>query len=414
MLAIALLPADAGWAAGEDVDAQGRLEAVQRALERSRADAQRLGARATDLRRTAAELRGQMVIVARAVQDHEADIARLAAEIIGLNATTEDRMARLQAERGRFGQVILALQRMARYPPEALLAQPLDPNDMVRGAILLRAAVPAVEQRAASLRAELVSIASLRDTLERRRLERDEAARAMDRERNRLAALAERRGGESAETDSARQKAVMRAEFLSREARDLRDLLARLAQQRTARLAAEEAAKQKMEQQARDASARAQQETAVVIVPPPPLPREPVLSIRQARGTLPFPAVGQITGHYGDRLESSGLTRKGIVIETLPAAQVVAPYDGDVAFAGLFRGYGLLLIIEHDEGYHTLLTGLSRIDAVIGQSVIAGEPVGVMGQPTLEPPHLYVELRRAGQPINPLPWLAARKSKVSG
>ena len=278
VLAIALLPADAGWAAGEGVDAQGRLDAVQRALERSRADAQRLGARATDLRRAAAELRGQMVIVARAVQDHEADIARLDAEIIGLNATTEDRMARLQAERGRFGQVIMALQRMARYPPEALLAQPLDPNDMVRGAILLRAAVPAVEQRAASLRAELVSIASLRDTLERRRLERDEAARAMERERNRLAALAERRGGESAATDSARQKAVMRAEVLSREARDLRDLLARLAQQRTARLAAKEAAKQKMEQQARDEAAQAQQETAVVIVPPPELPVSPTRS----------------------------------------------------------------------------------------------------------------------------------------
>jgi septal ring factor EnvC (AmiA/AmiB activator) len=92
----------------------------------------------------------------------------------------------------------------------------------------------------------------------------------------------------------------------------------------------------------------------------------------------------------------------------------VAPYDGDVVFAGLFRGYGLLLIIEHDEEYHTLLTGLSRIDAVIGQRIIAGEPVGVMGQLTPEPPNLYVELRRAGQPINPLPWLAVHKGKVTG
>ena len=412
VLAIALLPFDSGWAAGRGGDAEGRLNAVQRDLERSRAEALRLGVRATELRRTAAELRGQMVITARAIQSHEVDVARFDAEIIGLNATTDDRLARLQAERGRFSQIILAVQRMARYPPVALLAQPQDLNDMVRGAILLRAAVPAVEQRAASLRAELAAIARLRSTLEHRRLERDETAHALERKRKRLAGLAASRVRESAATELVRQNAFMRAELLSREARDLRDLLARLAQQRIARLAAEAAAKQKVQQQARYKAAQIQQDTAIIIVPSPLAKR--VLSIRQARGMLPFPAVGQITGRYGDLLGSSGPIRKGIVIETLPAAQVVAPYDGDVVFAGLFRGYGLLLIIEHDEEYHTLLTGLSRIDAVIGQRIIAGEPVGVMGQLTPEPPNLYVELRRAGQPINPLPWLAVHKGKVTG
>ena len=84
-----------------------------------------------------------------------------------------------------------------------------------------------------------------------------------------------------------------------------------------------------------------------------------------------------------------------------------------MAFAGPFRGYGLLLIIEHSEGYHTLLAGMAQIDCAVGQKISAGEPVGVMGQDDSKP-NLYVELRRNGQPVNPLPWLMAQKSKASG
>jgi septal ring factor EnvC (AmiA/AmiB activator) len=83
-------------------------------------------------------------------------------------------------------------------------------------------------------------------------------------------------------------------------------------------------------------------------------------------------------------------------------------------FAGPFRTYGLILIIEHSEGYHTLLAGLGRIDAVVGQSVTTGEPVGTAGSAETGYPSIYVELRRNGQPIDPLPWLAPRNEKVSG
>ncbi|MFN4089398.1 MAG: murein hydrolase activator EnvC family protein [Alphaproteobacteria bacterium] len=100
---------------------------------------------------------------------------------------------------------------------------------------------------------------------------------------------------------------------------------------------------------------------------------------------------------------------RGVVLETRENAQVVAPREGTVAYSGSFRGYGLLLIIDHGDGYHSLLMGFSRIDARPGQRVIAGEPVGVMGASETGNPHLYVELRRNGQPTNPLPMLAAQR-----
>jgi septal ring factor EnvC (AmiA/AmiB activator) len=133
-----------------------------------------------------------------------------------------------------------------------------------------------------------------------------------------------------------------------------------------------------------------------------------------AEGRMPFPARGRIVGRFGQTNMEAGSATRGIVLETRPGAQVIAPYDGQVVFAGPFRGYGLLLIIEHGEGYHTLLAGMARVDCVVGQHLLVGEPVGVMGSQAEGKPHLYVELRHNGQPVNPLPWLSAHKAKVTG
>jgi septal ring factor EnvC (AmiA/AmiB activator) len=130
--------------------------------------------------------------------------------------------------------------------------------------------------------------------------------------------------------------------------------------------------------------------------------------ISSQRGKLPPPVIGRIVGRFGQTLDT-GLTRKGMKLQTTPGAQVVAPFEGRVVYAGKFRGYGELLIIEHGEGYHSLLSGLARIDSTMGQWVVSGEPVGVMGRSNRRKPVLYIELRRNGQPINPLPWLSAKR-----
>ena len=137
---------------------------------------------------------------------------------------------------------------------------------------------------------------------------------------------------------------------------------------------------------------------------------------------MPFPVVGHVIARYGQTI-ALGRIHKGLTIETDSSAQIIAPYEGKVVFSGPFRGYGQLLIIEHSGGYHTLLAGMERIDAAVGQWLLVGEPAGVMGR--IKPvnvkgrrryqrPALYVEFRRKGQPVDPLAWLAARKGKVSG
>jgi len=92
----------------------------------------------------------------------------------------------------------------------------------------------------------------------------------------------------------------------------------------------------------------------------------------------------------------------------------VAPRAGEVVFAGPFRSYGELLIVEHEDGYHTLLSGFLRIETEVGHHVQRGEPVGVMGDATDNPTILYLEIRRDSQPIDPVPWLLSSTRKVSG
>jgi septal ring factor EnvC (AmiA/AmiB activator) len=129
------------------------------------------------------------------------------------------------------------------------------------------------------------------------------------------------------------------------------------------------------------------------------------------RTGLTPPVPGALVSGFGEPA-ADGSESLGLVLESLTEAQVVAPHDGQVVFRGPFRGYGEILIIEHRGGYHTLLAGLGRIDAVVGQWLLAGEPVGVMPPGAGGKPRLYVELRRNGRPINPWPWLEANISKV--
>ena len=292
----------------------------------------------------------------------------------------------------------MALQRLARHPPEAMIVQPVSPDDMVRGAILLRAAVPGVARRAESLRHILGTLVRARDAAIERRRRLEFANNALREKRAHLDILIEKKRILRRSTATAAQEATRRNRDLARQAQDLRDLLARLDD---ARAEARGKAPPAKEAETRTAAVTLRALT----------PMAPARPFSQARGSVLRPAVGSIVGIYG-QATGGGLTRKGITIETRAGARVVAPYDGEIVFAGEFRGYGQLLIIEHGEGYHSLLAGLARLEGALGSRLLAGEPVGVMSRNSSRNPSLYMELRRNGQPINPCRGWRRAKGKV--
>src|SRR5690606_17964166 len=150
----------------------------------------------------------------------------------------------------------------------------------------------------------------------------------------------------------------------------------------------------------------------------------PTMAFSSAKGALAFPAQGVRIREFGTP-DSFGSTAKGLSIATRASAQVTAPCDGTIVFAGPFRSYGELLIIDAGEGYHVLLAGMKQINVEAGQFVRAGEPIGVMGESAVSSaviggiegdsrPILYVEFRSSGNSVDPSPWWAGSDEKVRG
>jgi murein hydrolase activator len=409
---------------------QGELEEIERRLADDRAAAEALEAAAAALAAEVEELRGQSIAVARRAQDLESAMTEAERRLEALGVEEAAKSAALAQRRGQLGRTLGALQRLALQPPEAALARSAGPVDSARAALLLRVAIPELESDAAALRADLGDLAVLRARIA---LERDDlaaATAALSTERNRLQALAARKGELQAATEAERAAAAARIAALAGEARDLRELTERLEAERqeAERLAAQQRdleAARRAAAEAAAAEAEASQAAEAAAAAPPAVEQEarqiarltPPASLRafpEAESSLTMPVRGQVVRLFGQESPNAGSTERGIAIAARPGAQVVAPFDGKIAYAGPFRGYGLILIIEHGGRYHTILAGFDRIDAVVGQWVLAGEPIARMGEAAGGDPELYFELRRTGQAINPLPWLATTDDKVRG
>ena len=142
-----------------------------------------------------------------------------------------------------------------------------------------------------------------------------------------------------------------------------------------------------------------------------------------AKGLLAWPVAGQKLLGFGDP-DGLGGESQGLTLATRPGASVLAPADGWVVYAGPFRSYGQVLILNAGDGYHIVLAGMERIDAALGQFVLGGEPVAVMGSTRLASigdidhtsaqPILYVEFRKDGNSIDSAPWWAPTNSEVNG
>ena len=449
-----------------------RLKELEHLLDQSRAEQDAISRKTQAITEETARVRTQMVAAARAAQENEELLSSLESQLADLTLLEQTKSEALKRRSGQMTGVLTALQRLAWRPTEALLAQPQSPADTVRSAILLRAAVPQIVNSAQNLKDDITSLATLRTEMGQQRQRIEVATRSIEDEHRELKDLYDRKAQFQDAAIAAQNAAESRVARLAAEAQDLRDLMQRLEEDRlrrvaeaeakaaaekaareaelAARRAAEEAevtalkAKQEAEQAAlraareqkerekqaaeaaKEAERRAQAEAKLkqaaaqkASIAAEKATREanasrpqPGLSFEQGKGKMLFPARGKVIEQFNPGTET-GLGKKGITIQTRAEAQVIAPYEGQVVFAETFRGYGLLLIIEHSDGYHTLIAGMTRIDATVGQHLLAGEPVGVMGNEDSKPA-LYVELRHNGQPINPLSWLNANTTKVPG
>lgn len=380
---------------------------LQKKAEEKRKQAEELKKKAEDLKSDVASLRQSLIDLARNAQEREALVSSLEGQLVELRAEAQRRQARLKKDEKRLSGTIGALARLSGTPPEAIVFHPGNPVDAVRGAILLKAAVPALRDRADLLKEEIQALTNVRSDISGKLAEIADTNKALAEERKRINGLLARKTELLEKTSGEAEKADARAAELAGKAKSLQELLARLKEDSRIRPPEKPRPEDKGDAATTDAGT---ENTALALARPDGVTPFP------SGGTVLAPVRGRIMVRYGQDT-GFGHTSKGVIVATRPHAQVVAPHDGKVVFAGPFRNYGSVLILQHQGDFHTVLAGLDRVDAVVGQWVLSGEPVGLTadhGDGNSPDPTLYVELRRKGEPVNPLNWISAGSIGVHG
>ena len=431
--------AGAGWQSSVDdaarTDAAKKLEDQQRELELSRQQEANLEAGIEQLSRERSQLTDQLVTTAKGVQESEAELSGVEAHLAALTAKETALRASLKLQRNALVKLLAALQRMGRDPPPIMITERADALKMVRSAMQLATVFPQLKDKAVELANNLstldATIAGIKAETEQRRADKQKLVE----EQQRLDGLLKLKHGElgvrQASLDQLRETVTTQARSVA----GLSDLIAK-----SDRAVAFKGTLGEADKKLQELQPQPDPEPEITALPAAPSPASvandataanqakalgtlqtmPGHGFERARGNLHLPVQGQRILKFGDPTKNVGRS-KGEVYTTRASAQITSPCNGLVVYAGDFRTFGQILIINAGGGYHILLAGLGRLDAVTGQAVAAGEPVGKMGagtgpdaNPSSGAPVLYVEFRNRDKPMNPEPWWAGEAEKVQG
>jgi murein hydrolase activator len=341
------------------------LKALKKQLKEENAKQEVLQQQAREIESEIKDTRGKLLKTGASIQENEKDLKRLNSQIAELQVRKKVIDEKLLRDRQSMARLTLALERLRRVPPEALIARPGAPLEAAQSALLMREIMPTLYHQAEELKKNLAELQVITDDLNAKKEKALGTSKKLKAEHDELAVLVDKREHLYTATAEDLQERKANVKRISSEASNLQDLVRRL-----------------------NDEDRPRKQAGVGVKPP---------KAGQAR----LPVTGIITVGYGDP-DNFGADSRGLTIEGQDDGLVVAPMGGVVRFAGTFKNYGQLVIIEHDKGYHSLIAGLKKIDTVVGQSVAAGEPIGLLNRASNgSKPTLYYELRLNGQPVNP-------------
>jgi septal ring factor EnvC (AmiA/AmiB activator) len=353
-----------------------RLKELEKQAAESKARAAELAAKTAQMQKDLDAQRQALTSTASEVRKGEQALTTLEGEQASISSNLGNQAEMLGADQVKLSRLTEALVRLARIPPGGLLSSEDTPVEAGRAQILIQSALAATKDGAEQEQAELARLADLNRQLDAKRQEAERTAGTLKQHQMDLAGLVEKRQAIYRQTDSDRQAEEEKARKIADEAKDLRDLVARIE------------AQQKAEQEA-EARRRAHDKKAPLVAP----------SGHFVAGKG-LPVAGQVKIRFGQN-DGLGTTSHGITIVTRAGATVTAPSAGVVRFAGPFRSYREILILEHPGGYLSLIAGMARVNAAVGAQIGAGEPIGTMDDRPDARPELYYELRHSGQFIDP-------------
>ncbi len=384
------------------------LDAIEQSLQSS---TQKQTAIATEIEaavKAQVEISDKLIDLAKTLADQNQAITKADAQIKSLSSEAIVIRSDLAAKQDQLSELLAGLQRLEQNPPPALVVDPQDVLQALRGAMMFGAVVPEMRAQATSLKDKLNRLQAIQTETESAKKTLNDALLALNTSQQDLKTLQDQKKlfAITAAKDLDAEK--QRAETLAAQAKNLKQLLATL---ETAKIEAE--ARKTAEAKAREEAEKLKLAAL----------SRPAVAMSEQLGKLAYPVQGDILKRFGED-NGLGSPLEGVAIATSIGQTVISPVDGRVEFAGPFRSYGQLLILNAGEGYLVLCAGMKQISAEIGQSIKAGEPLGIMGEgpssvaliggdTELARPVLYVEFRKNNEPVDPaLWWLGGRKEAM--
>ena len=386
---------------------RAELESIRRSMIVSEKRQAALQSEIEAIRKDQERLNRELIATAQRLQRIELEIATVERRLDDLYLEEDAIRASLLERRDILAEILLALQRMGRTPPPALLSRPEDAVAAIRGSILANAVLPEIRVQAEKLADDLEELTLLKTRIEDSNSRLVSRYTSLGEQNSRVRFLIEARKAQQRSTIAALSDERKRAEDLAAEAKSMQGLIRKLEKEFDAASRAAEQAAASAEEDQPKTSLEAQQrfqDTSRI---------RPAVRFSKAKGLLPIPIVGTVALNFGDPDGFGGRTQ-GVSIAGRPGSPVLSPADGWVIYAGLFRSFGQVLILNAGDDYRIVLAGLDKINVDIGQFVLAGEPVAVLGEKKLAGlgnldhssarPMLYIEFRFKDDSIDPAPW----------
>ncbi len=401
------VPAPQSPAAAKRAETQAELDQIARDIKVSQEKQAQIARDIAAIDKDGPRLNEELVAAANREREAETNVAVSETKIAGIEAEADGVKKSLSDNRAALAEVLAALQRIGRSPPPAVLVRPEDALASVRSAILIGAVLPEMRGEVDKVAADLQRLVGLKNQSAAERDRFRQAVTDLKDEQTRIARLMDERQRSRGDQQKLLEDERKRLQDLTDKATSLRDLVARLDTDNGLRGTASPGTAVGPNGQPKQPDQK-----SVTGEPGNVVRLQPAIRFVDARGRMGLPAIGQIVKSFGED-DGAGGTMKGIRLATRDGARVTSPCDGSVMFAGAFRSYGKLLIIDGGDGYHVVMAGMDRIDVERGQFVLAGEPVGVMGARRLastspelaaSSPLLYVEFRKDNTSIDPAPW----------
>ncbi len=379
VLFITCLPAQAG----DPPIPQSKVDALhsfEKRIEQEKKNKESLEKQSYNIHKDLNVTKSKLIKITSTINENQKKLRDFEQRIASLEIKKSTLEDELKADRRAIAKLILALERIRRTPPEAMLARPDSPYKTAQSAMLMGSIIPSVNRHAEKLNKNLETLDRVTKDLETEKTTLFNASESLRTQQQNLYTLIDKRKKLFSKTNDDIDAREISIKKISLQAKNLADLVNRIKENDR-----KEAQRKEKERKKLKLASRSKPNRKVI-----------------DSGTSKLPVSGIIRTSYKQK-DQLGAISKGLTIEGRNGALVIAPMNGTIQFTGIFKRYGNIIIIEHANGYHSLIAGLDKINSVIGEHVKSGEPIGILPNSSLIPrPTLYYELRKNGKAIDPV------------